>query len=132
EVARNFPRRAPRAADPEGRLRVTGLPGRPDLAEVARAGDRWRALAGPESVLDHQARAGQDVVRDAALARQGLDGLPGKLAGLGVCVLPAVDGRHGDRDLVGELLLRHAKPLTQAPNQVSRVLFHHILRSLAS
>src|SRR5262249_36168869 len=63
-------------------------------------------------------------IAEAMLLGEVLDCLPGELAGLGVCVLPAVHRRHRDGDLVRELLLGHVELLAQAADEVTGVLFH--------
>src|SRR6266478_4416128 len=93
----------------------------PGCPASSRAGqpetDRW----GAASV---RSARGSRVRRQAALCRQVADRLPGELRRLGVRVLPPVHGRDGDRDLVRELLLRHAELLAESADQVARIVWH--------
>src|SRR5439155_2829583 len=80
--------------------------------------------AGERTGRSVRSARGSRVRRQAALRRQVADRLPGELRGLGMRVLPPVDGRDGDRDLVRELLLRHAELLAESADQAARGLRH--------
>src|SRR6266852_7160111 len=100
---------------PNARSIVAGCPAGP------RSGQAGTDRAGDGSVRSGR---GPGVGLHAALRRQVADRLPGELRRLGVRVLPPVDGRDGDRDLVRELLLRHAELLAESADQAARVVWH--------
>src|SRR6266849_1733062 len=114
-AAEPSPGRASRTRNRDARTIGLGCPA------STRAGqpetDRW----GAASV---RSARGSRVRRQAALRRQVADRLPGELRRLGVRVLPPVHGRDGDRDLVRELLLRHAELLAESADQAARVVWH--------
>src|SRR5262249_22198516 len=107
-------------------------------AETKRAGARNRiAPDGPVSDGGRQAApsetGGPGSVRGARVPAVGgkpaavgqlANRFPSQLGGLGVGVLPTVHGRYRDRDLVGELFLRHPQLLAHRTNQVGRVVSH--------
>src|SRR5256885_1094297 len=88
---------------------VASADGAPSVMEDVRECDIGASqLESTDSIPDHQVRAENEIVDDDEMAPQVRDRLPGELAGLVMRNLPSVDSRQSVRDVVRELLLRHA------------------------
>jgi hypothetical protein len=112
EASGTFPWRDGRPGAPPARTRTAVG----NVASGARADGRQKIEGSGAST---------ERVAQAALVGEVLDRLPSELARLGVGVLPAIDRRDRDRDLVRELFLGHPQLLPEAADQVACVVVFH-------